>query len=149
VFTFWIDGISRACLQELARHRIASLSVQSTRYCLGKQWKCEPPFTPVTEESLLRAQKYLVFSESEHVNLQVVLALEQVRLGATKEIPNDQLKMCLPENFKTRLLWTINARSLRNFKELRLAKRAHWEIRALAGNVLAAVAHEYGILFDN
>ena len=34
VYTFEIDGISRACLQELARHRIASLSVKSTRYTL-------------------------------------------------------------------------------------------------------------------
>lgn len=31
---FFIDGISRACLQELARHRIASLSVKSSRYTL-------------------------------------------------------------------------------------------------------------------
>lgn len=33
-FNFFIDGISRACLQELARHRIASLSVKSSRYTL-------------------------------------------------------------------------------------------------------------------
>jgi len=33
-YTFDIDGISRACLQELARHRHASLSVKSTRYTL-------------------------------------------------------------------------------------------------------------------
>ncbi len=31
VYNFDIKGISRACLQELARHRIASLSVKSTR----------------------------------------------------------------------------------------------------------------------
>ncbi|MFU8837906.1 MAG: FAD-dependent thymidylate synthase, partial [Thiohalomonadaceae bacterium] len=34
VYTFYIEGISRALLQELARHRIASLSVKSTRYTL-------------------------------------------------------------------------------------------------------------------
>ena len=34
VFTFKITDISRACLQELARHRIASYSVKSTRYTL-------------------------------------------------------------------------------------------------------------------
>lgn len=33
-YTFYIQGISRATLQELARHRIASLSVKSTRYTL-------------------------------------------------------------------------------------------------------------------
>ena len=34
VYTFDITGISRACLQELARHRMASYSVKSTRYTL-------------------------------------------------------------------------------------------------------------------
>lgn len=42
---FFIDGISRACLQELARHRIASLSVKSTRYTL-KELKNEQLLFP-------------------------------------------------------------------------------------------------------
>ena len=33
--TFRVEGISRALLQELARHRHISLSVRSTRYTLG------------------------------------------------------------------------------------------------------------------
>ena len=33
-YSFEIDGISRACLQELARHRMASYSVKSSRYTL-------------------------------------------------------------------------------------------------------------------
>ena len=44
VYTFYIQGISRACLQELSRHRIASLSVKSTRYTL-KELKEEEAFT--------------------------------------------------------------------------------------------------------
>lgn len=43
-FNFFIDGISRACLQELARHRIASLSVKSSRYVLAKELKHEQSF---------------------------------------------------------------------------------------------------------
>lgn len=42
---FFIDGISRACLQELARHRIASLSVKSSRYTL-KELKDEKILIP-------------------------------------------------------------------------------------------------------
>lgn len=41
VFNFYITGISRACLQELARHRMASLSVESTRYTLKKLLKAD------------------------------------------------------------------------------------------------------------
>ena len=44
VYRFSIDGISRACLQELARHRIASYSVKSSRYTLTKELKYEEPF---------------------------------------------------------------------------------------------------------
>ena len=43
VYSFDIAGISRACLTELARHRIASYSVKSTRYTL-KELKDEHPF---------------------------------------------------------------------------------------------------------
>ena len=42
-YTFYIEGISRALLQELARHRMASLSVKSTRYTL-KELKKRAPF---------------------------------------------------------------------------------------------------------
>lgn len=45
-FNFFIDGISRACLQELARHRIASLSVKSSRYTL-KELKDELSFIDI------------------------------------------------------------------------------------------------------
>ena len=43
-YSFDIDGISRACLQEVARHRIASYTVKSSRYVLSKELKNEKPF---------------------------------------------------------------------------------------------------------
>ena len=43
-YSFDIDGISRACLQELARHRIASYTVKSSRYVLAKELKNEKSF---------------------------------------------------------------------------------------------------------
>lgn len=46
VYTFYVQGISRAVLQELARHRMASLSVKSTRYTL-KELKKEEPFIDI------------------------------------------------------------------------------------------------------
>ena len=48
VYTFYIEGISRACLQELSRHRMTSPSVKSTRYTL-KELKSEEPFTNYTD----------------------------------------------------------------------------------------------------
>ena len=43
-FTFGVSGISRAMLIELSRHRIASMSVKSTRYTLKKDLVNEEPF---------------------------------------------------------------------------------------------------------
>ena len=39
-----IANISRACLIELSRHRIASYTVKSSRYVLSKELKNEKPF---------------------------------------------------------------------------------------------------------
>lgn len=52
-YNFYIQGISRACLQELARHRIASLSVKSSRYTL-KELKGEESFWEKETQNLTR-----------------------------------------------------------------------------------------------
>ena len=56
-YNFYIQGISRALLQELARHRIASLSVKSTRYTL-KELKKEEKFEVGQFE---RASKFILW----------------------------------------------------------------------------------------
>mgnify|MGYP001019066329 CR=1 FL=1 len=146
-YTFLIRGISRACLQELARHRIASLSVKSTRYTLGKLRKVEHPFTSHEGRGLV--SDYLVLTGNSYVDYNSTVQLEEVRQGAWDNIPNDDLKMMLPESFKTTLVLTINARSLRNLLDLRLSHRAHWEIRKLAQRLLELVPDEHQILFED
>lgn len=133
-YTFYIKDVSRGLLQELARHRIASLSVKSTRYTLGRI-KNEHLFCDETGVNHELAGKYLVFSGNMKVDCAAIETLEDVRRLAASGVPNDQLKYCLPESFKTELIWTINARSLRNFLSLRLDQRAHWEIRKLAETI--------------
>jgi thymidylate synthase (FAD) len=140
-YTYHIEGISRGCLQELARHRIASMSVKSTRYTLGRIKKMED----LTHET---AAELLVMSKITEVNTSAIRALRGLQQLARLDVPNDQLKYCLPESFKTELIWTINARSLRNFLELRLSLRAHWEIRALAEKVLSLVPSGHQVLFE-
>ena len=72
-----------------------------------------------------------------------------MRQGALAGIPNDTLKMMLPESFKTSLVLTINARSLRNLLNLRLDKRAHWEIRSLAHEIVKQLPKQHHILFND
>ena len=52
-FTFAIEGVSRALLAQITRHRIASYSVQSQRYVNLKQFEfVTPPEVAADEETL-------------------------------------------------------------------------------------------------
>jgi len=144
VYTFYIKGISRALLQELARHRIASLSVKSTRYTL-KELKKEQPFTT---NMCQRAQKYLVTTGNELVDEMSIKALENLRIVLSKGVSNDKAKYCLPESYKTELTYTINARSLQNFFTLRSDKSALWEIQKLAKKLYDSLPEDHRYLFS-
>ncbi len=143
-YSFYIQGISRACLQELARHRHASLSVKSTRYTL-KELRNEEEFKSINKNS----QKYLVMSGNEMVDLASVKALENLRLILKEGISLDIAKYCLPESYKTELTWSINARALQNFLHLRSSKSALWEIRELAKAIFAALPKEHSFIFED
>jgi len=143
VYNFYIKGVSRALLQELARHRIASLSVKSTRYTL-KELKAEEIFTCKDFE---RASKYLVLTGVEMVDEMSIKALENLRLVLVEGISNDKAKYCLPESYMTELTWTINARSLQNFISLRSDKSALWEIQNLAHALYNALPEDHKYLF--
>ena len=106
-YTFFISGISRALLQELARHRIASLSVKSSRYTL-KELKSELPFVDVKYADdgvffggpdLERASKYIVLTGITHIDNSSTLALEGVRGCLQENYSNDVIKYCLPESY--------------------------------------------------
>jgi len=143
-YTFYIDGISRALLQELARHRIASLSVKSTRYTL-KELKDEPP----TNESDELLEKYCVLTGNAAVDEAIGSALYNLQTLIRSGVPNDVAKFALPDAYKTELTWTINARSLQNFLRLRTAKSAMWEIRRLAYAIYDALPEDHQYLYTH
>ncbi len=143
VYTFYIQGISRALLQELARHRMASLSVKSTRYTL-KELKNEEPFD---EKDLQKASRYIVLTGNELVDRMSIKALNNLQKLLKEGISNDIAKYCLPECYKTELTWTINARSLQNFLALRSSKSALWEIRDLAFAIYEELPEDHKYLF--
>jgi thymidylate synthase (FAD) len=146
-YNFSIEGISRACLQELARHRMASLSVKSTRYTL-KELRYENPFILDDLVSMNQAQKYVKFTGEKLVDHASVKALEELRLVLVAGISNDIAKYCLPESYKTSLTWSINMRSLQNFLSLRSDKSALWEIQNLAHAIYNELPLEHRYLFE-
>lgn len=140
-YSFDIDGISRACLQELARHRMASYSVKSTRYTL-KELKEEP-----WGEEGGDFKNFLVQVPED--NDTGIVALLMCKQKLEEGMSNDKAKYYLPENYKTSLVMTINARSLQNFLELRTSPHALWEIRDLAYGLFDKLPEEHKYLFED
>ena len=144
-YNFYVQGVSRALLQELARHRIASLSVKSTRYTL-KELRNEAPFL---QGDFNNAARYLVLTGNELIDNASIKALENLReILATTTTSLDIVKYCLPEAYKTELTWSVNARSLQNFLSLRSSKSALWEIRELARKIYDALPDEHKFIFE-
>ena len=132
-------------LQELARHRLASLSVKSTRYTL-KELRGEDGFAQGDFEN---AARYIVLTGNEAVDNASIAALENLRVILQTPISLDIAKYCLPECYKSELSWSINARSLQNFLALRSSKAALWEIRELAGKIYEALPQEHKFIFQS
>lgn len=149
-YNFFIQHISRALLQELARHRIASLSVKSTRYTL-KELETEDPFIDIDTDTEYwdRAKQFIVLTEDAAVNKSMLMALENLRRLKARKISNDTAKFAIPDAYKTKLTWSINARSLQNFLFLRTAPAAMWEIRILAYNIYEALPEDHKYLFKH
>ena len=138
VYWFDIDGISRACLQELARHRTARLTVKSSRYTL-KELKDAP------ENSM---NNFLVSCGDKIADGYNFQQLQLLRSGLKEGVSNDKMKYMLPEAFKTRLQWQIDGRNLQNFLELRTSKDALWEIQNLARAIFEALPREHHYLYE-
>ena len=149
VYSFRLSGYSRALLQEKSRHRIASVSERSTRYCLG-QLKNEDSFVDGTIIlDWARIKKYIVITGEDKVDRASALALDALRECVIDNIPNDKAKYCLPDSLKSECIFTINARSLRNWFELRTSKRALWEIRNLSNMMYEVLPEDHKFLFEN
>jgi len=137
VYTFRIDGVSRALLQELARHRHISLSVLSTRWALKKM---EPLRTVLPHDVVSYANgQHFILAEAQGLLkdgrfgqvLRACLQLLEEVEDAKALLPNDVLKYFLPECVPTRLLLTTNLRELRHIYALRHAPEALAEFRNL------------------
>lgn len=136
-YSFDIDGISRACLQELARHRVASYTVKSSRYTLQE-------LKTAKDEDI---QEFCV-NISDDINSINGLQLMTIRKLLLLGMSNDVAKYMLPEAYKTSLVMTINARALQNFLTLRSSKHALKEIQGLARAMFEVLPSAHKFLFE-
>lgn len=148
-FTFAIEGVSRSFLAQITRHRIASYSVQSQRYVrLGAfeyvtppEIEAHPEAKAIYEESMRAAQerydRLTQILKDKH--LKALEANGETGKAAGRKAEKkaiEDARFVLPNSCATRMIVTMNARSLQNFFRHRCCFRAQWEIRAVAEEML-------------
>lgn len=131
-YTFIIENFSRSMLQEISRHRIASPSVQSTRWALKK---------------IINGTKNIdeLFRHTGNSDIDELSRLQiekLIKLINSKKIKNDISKYALPESFLTAEVLTINCRSLWNLFNLRISDRALWEFKEVAIGMKALLCND-------
>lgn len=151
-FTFGIEGVSRALLAQITRHRIASYSVQSQRYVKENQFEhVIPPEIEAIPEA--KAEFLLAMEESHrhYGNLTRILQEkhkaellakgmdEKSAARASEKKAIEDARFVLPNACDTKMICTFNARSLLNFFSHRCCNRAQWEIREVAVQMLVLV----------
>jgi thymidylate synthase (FAD) len=134
----------RGVSHEIVRHRIASYSQESTRYCNYSNEKFEKEITVIkplfwNEDS----QNYLIWKqtlteiESKYFSL--------IENGATPQ----EARSILPNSLKTEIFVTMNFREWRHFLILRLSPASHPQMREIAQMIYNKFSQHYNILVEN
>lgn len=151
-FTFGIEGVSRSLTHQLVRHRIASYSQQSQRYVKLKQFEYViPPSIEKDEESkkiFINTMEMIQDSYDKLVDslMEKYLNEGMKKMAAEKKAIEDA-RYVFPNACETKIVVTMNARSLMNFFHHRCCERAQWEIRELADEMLRQVREVAPVIF--
>lgn len=161
-FTFAVEGVSRTLTHQLVRHRIASYSQQSQRYVKLEQFSyvVPPSIKEVTEarEIYIKAMEedQRVYNEivdilmDKHTKALVDQGMDEKKaVKAAEKMAIEDARYVFPNACETKIVFTMNARTLFNFFNHRCCNRAQWEIRQLAFEMLKLVKKECPVLFKN
>ncbi len=134
----------RGVTHEIVRHRIASYTQESTRYCnyatekfKGRLWVVKPVFLEAGSE------KYALWKES-----MAYAARAYKKMIEAKWRP-EEARAVLPNSLKTEICMTMNIREWRHFFRLRTEVNAHPQIREIAGMMLGRFKADYPALFSD
>ncbi len=159
-FTFGIEGVSRALLAQITRHRMASYSVKSQRYVAEGYFEyVTPPEIAEIPEALELYRKTMRADQEAYDRLADLLTEKHTalfiaegkdektarRLAEKKAI--EDARFVLPNACETKMVMSMNARSLYNFFKHRCCNRAQWEIRDVATQMLTLVSEVAPELF--
>jgi thymidylate synthase (FAD) len=141
----------RGVTHEIVRHRIASYSQESTRYCNYSKNKFGNELTMIlpvwfygVEESGDMALLHRYNSWLEAMKNDEMYYFNSLSLGDVAQ----QARDILPNSLKTEIIMTANLREWRHFFALRCAPSAHPQMRELAIQALKQLHAEVELLFD-
>jgi thymidylate synthase (FAD) len=148
-FTFGIEGVSRTLLAQITRHRIASFSVQSQRYVKKSNFIYVTPPAIANDSKALEVYNESIAKSFEDYNtLADILESKYVEdfkaQGMSEKVAKskaekkaiEDARYVLPNACETKMVVSMNARSLINFFSLRCCNRAQWEIKEVADKML-------------
>ncbi len=134
----------RGVTHELVRHRIASYSQESTRYCDysagkfgGELTFIKPCFWSADDENFQLWKATMATVEKNYLALRAA--------GAKPE----EARSILPNSLKTEIFVTMNLRELRHFLKLRTAAAAHPQMRQIALKIYKILAEKLPAVFDD
>lgn len=153
-FTFAVEGVSRSLTHQLVRHRIASYSQQSQRYVRLNQFQYViPPEIEIDEKAKSIFIESMQQSQEAYDKLVEILKDKYIKNGMSNSTSEkkaiEDARYVFPNACETKIMVTMNARSLMNFFRHRCCNRAQWEIRSLADEMLKQVKDVAPMLFKN
>lgn len=134
----------RGVSHEIVRHRIASYSQESTRYCNYHQDKFGSELTLIKpcfwEE---KQEQYEIWKS----NMQIIEDSynKLISLGAKPE----EARSILPNSLKTEIVVTMNMREMRHFLKLRTSLKAHPQMRQVACMLLKELKEKLPVIFED
>lgn len=134
----------RGVSHEIVRHRIASYSQESTRYCNY----CNEKFGK--ELTLIKPVFWEFGSEEYNQWYMAMQGIEEtynrlIEMGSKPQ----EARTVLPNSLKTEIVVTMNLREWRHFFKLRTSIKAHPQMREIACNMLKAFKERLPIIFDD
>lgn len=134
----------RGISHEVVRHRIASYTQESTRFCNYSKGRFNGEITLIKPCFWNEDSKEYKIWENAMENAEKTY-MELIKLGAKPE----EARSVLPNSLKTEIVITMNLREWRHFFKLRTSKRAHPQMREIATALLQEFKKRIPIIFDD
>ena len=134
----------RGVSHEIVRHRLASYSQESTRYCNYSNDRFGSELTFI-KPCFFKEAKGAYCSWYNTMDFAECAYFDMLEDGCTPQ----EARSVLPNSTKTEIVMTANLREWRHFLKLRTAKAAHPQMRELTVPLLHELQERIPVVFDD